>query len=76
MTERSHRQAVTQNLADAGCGEQLIEEFWRLLGEGREQESLALLQQHRRCLLECCHAQQKKIDCLDYLIYQMEHHTN
>jgi len=27
---------------------------------------------HRQRLLERCHREQKKIDCLDYLVYQLQ----
>ena len=65
------REAVTQNLVDAGCDPPLIDEVWRLLQAGREREGLALLAKHRRRLLDCCHAEQRKLDCLDYLVFQL-----
>ena len=37
----------------------------------RKEAGLSLLAKHRRFLLDCYHADQKKIDCLDYLIYKM-----
>ena len=36
-------------------------------------EGAALLARHRCLLLERCHAEQRRIDCLDYLIYQLEY---
>ena len=42
-----------------------------LLNTGRKEAGLSLLAKHRRFLLDCYHADQKKIDCLDYLIYKM-----
>ena len=66
------QEAVTQNLIDAGCEAPLIGAFWRLLRGGKQAEAMALLAGHRRRLLERCHAEQRKIDCLDYLLYQME----
>lgn len=71
MDTPTTRQAITQNLADAGCGEALIGQFWQLLTEGNRRKSLALLARHRQCLLDNCHETQRKIDCLDYLIYQL-----
>lgn len=66
-------EAISKNLEDAGCGSELIGVFWQLFHAGKEREALALLAKHRRHLLDCCHAEQKKIDCLDYLVYQLEH---
>ena len=39
---------------------------------GEEQaESVKLLEQHRKRLLEKVHMNEKRIDCLDYLVFQM-----
>lgn len=62
---------LIQNLRDAGCGDELIEQFLQLWTSGRRREGLALLRQHRKVLLERCHREERKIDCLDYLIYRM-----
>lgn len=40
--------------------------------EKRIAEMKRILARHRRTLLDTIHADQKKIDCLDYLVYQME----
>ncbi len=58
---------LRENLADAGCDPELIERFMALAGQGR-----ALLAKHRKRLLDRCHAEQEKIDCLDHPIYRME----
>ena len=72
MIERTkQKQAVITNLADAGCDNEQIEQFMDFLKSGRKEAGLSLLAKHRRFLLDCYHAEQKKIDCLDYLIYQI-----
>ena len=72
MAERTKReQAVVTNLVDAGGGNELIEQFMDFLKAGKKDAGLSLLAGHRRFLLDCYHADQKRIDCLDYLIYQM-----
>ncbi len=63
---------LRENLADAGCGEELARRFMALVEQGKTREALDLLAGHRKALLDCCHAEQKKIDCLDYLVYRME----
>lgn len=35
-------------------------------------EGLKLLSSHRRLLLDRLHKDQKQIDCLDYMVYQLE----
>ena len=70
MAEGSdHRAALEENLTDAGCEPELCGQVTALLAQGRRQEAMALLKRHRRKVLECCHAEQKKLDCLDYFIY-------
>lgn len=59
---------VIENLKDAGCELFLIDRFLKL--EKREQ--LKLLAAHRKQLLDKLHINQKQIDCLDYLIFNLE----
>lgn len=62
---------IIQNLRDAGCEEATIQDFMDYLHCGKYTVGEKLLEKHRRCLLEDLRAEQKKIDCLDYLIYVM-----
>ena len=72
MAERTKQeQAVVTNLVDAGCDNELIEQFMDLLTTGKKEAGLSLLAKHRQFLLDCYHADQKRIDCLDYLVYKM-----
>ena len=64
--------AIVQNLKDAGCSACIISDFMEDLKEGRTAEGLKLLAVHRRSLLNHLHEEQKRIDCLDYLVWQME----
>lgn len=64
--------AIRQNLIDAGCGQELIAEFMENLEHGKTAEEFKLLAAHRRALLDNLHKDQKRIDCLDYLVYTME----
>ncbi len=68
-TEQDSRKAIEQNLKDAGCDAQMIEECLECLAKGKIREELRQLERHRGLLLERLHVEQKKIDCLDYLIY-------
>ena len=40
--------------------------------ERRTAELKRILARHRRTLLDALHADEKRIDCLDYLIYKIE----
>ena len=64
--------AIVQNLKDAGCNACTITDFMENLKEGKTAEGLKLLAVHRRSLLDHLHEEQKRIDCLDYLVWQME----
>lgn len=64
-------EAVIQNLKDAGCDESTIEIFMDDIKNGKVDDGLKLLATHRRSLLDALHKDQKKIDCLDYLVFIM-----
>lgn len=72
MKEDSVWQAVVQNLRDAGCDEETVERFLALEAAGDRREQLRLLARHRRQLLERVHREERRIDCLDYLVYQIQ----
>ena len=63
---------VIQNLRDAGCGQQTVDEFLTLGAQGNIQGQLLLLSKHRKRLLERIHREEQRISCLDYLVYEME----
>ncbi len=63
-------ESVKENLIDAGCTEELISEYESCADCGDEKKCMKLLEKHRRALLDEVHTGQKKIDCLDYLIYK------
>ena len=61
-------------LKDAGC---CGAEINRLLDSaGEPKQFLALLARHRAALLDEVHRGEKKIDCMDYLIYRMKKEQN
>ncbi|HIR04091.1 MAG: hypothetical protein U0M23_07225 [Acutalibacteraceae bacterium] len=72
MSNRKSMQSVIQNLKDAGCDTQCVEQFLSLEEEGKTQEQLKLLSAHRQQLLARVHKEEKRIDCLDYLVYQIQ----
>ena len=63
---------VLQNLKDAGCTDEMVEKFMALQDSEDEEQQIRLLSGHRKHLLEKLHKDEKRIDCLDYLIYQMK----
>lgn len=72
MRKNQSKEAIIQNLKDAGCDSETIENFMADLQKGKEAKGLKRLAVHRKNLLDSLHREQKCIDCLDYLIYQMK----
>ncbi|WP_125142363.1 hypothetical protein [Clostridium transplantifaecale] len=68
----SDTKTVVQNLKDAGCSEEVVEEFIELAEAGEKQRQFKLLEKQRRTLLDNVHCREKQIDCLDYLVFQMK----
>ena len=64
--------AVVENLRDAGCSSSQIECFLDWQEEERTADQLFMLSEHRKQLLDNVHREEKRIDCLDYLVYQIE----
>lgn len=67
----SSREAVIQNLEDAGCAPDIIECCMACMEQGKKNELLKRLEEHRKGLLRKVHEEEKHIDCLDYLVYQI-----
>ena len=73
MAEASDTQGILrQNLLDAGCGSDTVQRCMALAQTKNTPELMRILAQHRRALLDTVHLSEKRIDCLDYLIYQLE----
>lgn len=69
-------EAVLQNLADAGCCDSLVSQYRSLSSQllperetSQRQESL--LRNYRRELLDQLHENQRRLECLDYLLFQL-----
>lgn len=63
---------IYQNLIDAGCDEQLTEQCMSFVKKGDAYGMLQILKKYRSSLLGAVRSGQKKIDCLDYLIYKLQ----
>lgn len=66
------KQRFYQNLVDIGCEPDLIRYCMQLKDEYRLQELLVTFRRQRRKLMDNIHMGQKKVDCLDYLVKQIE----
>ncbi len=71
LTEYGSKEAVIQNLKDAGCNQDIVECCIACMEQGKKKELLRRLEEHRKGLLHKVHEEEKHIDCLDYLVYQI-----
>lgn len=69
--DETAKKALNQNLIDSGCTKEVIDEFFLLFEQKRKKEALRLLAKHKSELLDNLHDSQNKIDCLDYLIFNL-----
>lgn len=69
-------QDLILNLKAAGFDGTLTQEFLGCWKAGETTEQLRLLAQKREGLLDRVHQEEKQIDCLDYLVYQIEKEEN
>lgn len=65
------KEDVIQNLKDAGCDPKTIKCFMECMEQDNLSGQFQLMEGQRKCLLDKVHEEEKKIDCLDYLVYQM-----
>ncbi len=70
--EQDKKEALIQNLQDAGCNKKLIDNFFSLLEQKQFDQIYILLRKYRNTLLDNIHKQQKEIDILDYLIVDLK----
>lgn len=76
MAEASDQTGIFyQNLEDAGCDKQTKEKCMAFFQSGNLRGILPLLSNYRKDLLSTVRSGQKKIDCLDYLIYKIQKET-
>lgn len=70
MTDNKDK--IVRNLEDADCDSEIIQKFFEMKKSGAKSELLKLLETHRKNLLAVMHKKNKQIDCLDYLIFNIQ----
>lgn len=66
------RESIIQNLRDSGCEAEMIQDFLEWFDKGYPAKQLELLEDQREYLLGRVHMDERRIYCLDYLIYQIQ----
>ena len=73
MAEGSDTKGILrQNLLDAGCRSDMVQMCMTLAPKKNMTELRHSLAQHRQTRLDTVHQNEKRIDCLDYLVYRLE----
>ena len=69
--QRSAEETV-KCLKDCGCDERTEEQFLAYEKEDRTKDQIRLLNKSRRSLMDDLHKSQKKVDCIDFIIRELE----
>jgi hypothetical protein len=59
-------------MKDAGCDREIITKVCRLYADRQVQDAVKMLKRHRCHLMEQLYESQSRVDCLDFLVRQME----
>lgn len=71
--EDNRKNRIIETLQDIGCDEKFINQV--LQKNGVVEEQIHLLWKKRGQFLERIHLGQKRLDCIDYLIYELKKET-
>jgi hypothetical protein len=72
LGQQNREEALLQNLEDAGCASDTIQLFMQKHEQSKITDQLKILTKQRCLLLDDIRGGQKKLDCLDYLIYRLK----
>lgn len=70
--EQEITEATIQNLRDAGCSDEMIEQYIKYEMADCDCGMMRILAVQRCSLLDSIHVEQHKLDCLDYLIHKVK----
>lgn len=67
---------IFQNLTDAGCDKKTAGKYTDMILNDKSEQVLYFLEKYRLDLLDELHKNQKRIDCLDFLVYKIGKEMN
>lgn len=68
----NYKEILYQNLSDAGCSEELITKCMKHAESSNIADMLKLLDEYKKIMLASVHTKEKRIDCLDFLMYRLK----
>ena len=60
------------NMKECGCQEDIIREYEKLIESPHREEAVAMLEMYCKQLQEQIEKEYKAVDCMGYLIYEIE----
>lgn len=69
---QNSEKGILQCLKDCGCDERTAEQFIAYGQEARLRDQIRLLNRRRRSLMDDLHENQRKVDCIDFMIRELE----
>jgi len=72
VVQQNPQEALIQNLKDAGCSSDTIAVFMHSHEQNITSGQIKILTEQRSLLLGYVRDNQKKLDCLDYLLYKIK----
>ncbi len=63
---------LIQNLKDSDCDENRAKEIMNALASDHPEQGIQMIKLQRCCLMNEIHLQQQKVDCLDYLLHELQ----
>ncbi|MCR0201095.1 hypothetical protein MKC79_10260 [[Clostridium] innocuum] len=61
-----------RNMKECGCREEFIREYEKLMESPHGEEAVAMLEMYCKQMQEQMEKEYKAVDCMDYLIYEIE----
>lgn len=71
MPKAGENNSLYQNLLDAGLNAEKAEQYENLAKSGEWNKLLSELSKQKKNLLSSLHKNEKQIDCLDFLVYEI-----
>lgn len=59
-------------MKDCGCTPKRSEEYLSLAEKGLTQDQIYFLKRHRNQVMNQLHAVTRQVDCIDYVLYELE----
>lgn len=70
--KEKQEEMIIHNLHDAGCSPTIVDQYMEIYKTKNTFKQLSFLSEYRNTVLKRVHAEQLKLDCLDYMVFQLK----